>query len=100
MKKSKTKGTKFNEWQNRCSSGNEKCAKCGETRNLTVDHIVPAMFIEQICMDTDTWDAKWNLDENYEILCRYCNNFKSNRIDPRNPRTIQVLQMLIDRLKK
>lgn len=90
MKKKKT--TKLWEWQLRCQSGTEKC-KCGETRNLTVDHIVPAFFLEQFSLDKEF--ALYNMEDNFEILCRYCNQMKANRIDVRNPKTYQIMAKVL-----
>ncbi len=93
MKKKKT--TKLYEWQVRCNNGAEKCDKCGETRHLSVDHIVPVSILEQFCLDKI--ELLYEMEDNFVILCRYCNRAKGNSIDVRNPKTYQILsKVLID----
>lgn len=96
MKTKKT--TKLFEWQQKCKSGTEKCAKCGETRFLTVDHILPVFLIEQFV--TDRLETLHNLEENFEILCKWCNQTKAGRIDPRNPKTYIVLRNVLDKSER
>lgn len=92
------KHTRLREWQERCRNGNEKCVKCGDTRNLTVDHIVPVVILYQFTLNVD--DSHYNLEENFQILCRYCNLMKGGRIDPGNPKTYSVLAGLMQRAKE
>lgn len=54
----------FEEWQNLCKKFNQKCAKCGEKRKLTKDHIKPLS-----AGGTDYID-------NIQPLCRNCNSRK------------------------
>lgn len=89
----KKKQTKLFEWQTRCKSGNEKCAKCPETRHLTVDHIVPCHILEQFMLDKIY--ILYEMEENFEIVCRYCNQMKGGRIDPRNPKTYEILDRVL-----
>lgn len=81
--------TKLYEWQERCKSGTEKCTKCPEKRHLTVDHIVPVNILEQLGLDKT--EILYNMDSNFEILCRYCNSLKAGRIDVRNKKTYSIL---------
>ena len=96
MNLKKKKNTKLFEWQERNRLGKEKC-KCGETRDLTVDHIVPVFILEQFCLDK--LDIMYEMEENFEILCRYCNKTKACRIDVRNPKTYQVLAKVLTEAK-
>lgn len=56
------------EWQNLKSIFNQKCAKCGEDKKLTKDHIIPL--------------SKGGSDyiENIQPLCKNCNSKKHNKI--------------------
>lgn len=92
----KRKNTALWDWQLKSKSGTEKC-KCGETRNLNVDHIVPVSIIEQFCLGTD---YRYELNENFQILCRYCNTKKSDRLDVRNPKTYEVFEKLLKEAKE
>lgn len=91
------KNTKLWEWQTRCKEGTEKCAKCGDTRTPTVDHIVSVNILQRFVQD-----SLWLMNEyeaNFQILCRYCNYMKSDRLDPKNPKTYEVLEEAIARAK-
>ena len=93
--------SKLAEWQERCKSGTEKCAKCGETRSLTVDHIVPVAILSQFLLgDKSVESIIYNYEENFEILCRYCNYTKQSRLDMRNPKTFSVLRKVMDEVEK
>lgn len=95
LKKVKKKKTAYYQWQLRIASGKEVCATpgCGETRHLTIDHIVPAFMLWQMCLDKN--EVLYNFDENFQILCRYCNQMKSARLDMRNPKTYEVLNKVL-----
>lgn len=84
----KKENTKLREWQNRASQGGV-CGKClREVGYLTVDHIVPVAFLEQF---DDTGMAKFEDEENFMMLCRPCNSFKSFRFDRSNPKTKEIM---------
>lgn len=91
------KNSKLFEWQKRCKSGTEKCAKCGETRALTVDHIVPVFLLEQLGTEEM---LSHDMELNYEILCVYCNRQKGSRLDVRNPKMYEVLEIALQQAKK
>ena len=93
----KKKHTKLYEWQMRCNEGLEKC-KCGETRDLTVDHIVPVTILEQFNMEYT--EVLYDMEDNFEILCRYCNRQKGGNLDMRNPKTYVILERMTERAKK
>jgi len=89
--KTKT-NSRLHYWQQKAKSGTEKC-RCGETRNLNVDHVVPVAILTQFMLDQRY--VLYEMDENFEILCRYCNSMKADRIDPRNPKTYEILEKVI-----
>lgn len=91
-------------WQKRAQNPEpgDKCAKCGERRHLTVDHIVPVSWIQSFVPlpapnlpQWETDDPAMSWEENFQLLCRYCNQTKRNFIDPRDPRTYEVLEKVI-----
>lgn len=90
--KSSQKQSKLYLWQQKTKEGGV-CAKCGETRHLTVDHIVPQFLLEQF---TATKELGYEMEENFEILCRYCNHQKAGRIDSRNPKTYSVMRKILN----
>lgn len=84
------KKSKLYEWQQRCKQGTEKCSRCGDTKGLTVDHIVPSHLLLQLSTEHTPMAHEW--EENFEILCMYCNRMKGGNLDVRNPKTYQVLR--------
>lgn len=93
----KRKHSKLYAWQKRAQNPGpeDRCAKCGLTRFLTVDHVVPVSWLQAfIPMDRMT-EATFEMEENFELLCRYCNQMKRNFIDPRNPKVYAVLEKVL-----
>ena len=90
------KQSKLYQWQLKAKSGTEKC-RCGETRHLNVDHIVPVNILQQFSLDRV--EVLYDMEENFEIACRYCNSMKAGRIDPKNPKTYEVLEKVIREAK-
>jgi hypothetical protein len=71
------------------------CARCGRTEMQTCDHIVPASLCDQLGVDMDS-----ELDEeNFQVLCRPCNQYKANRLDFSIPKTKELLLKYINKLK-
>lgn len=70
------------------------CLRCGRTDKQTLDHLVPRSILEQFGIE---WDKEL-LEDNYQILCRACNNLKSNHLDFSNPKTKEILLKLIGNL--
>lgn len=64
-----------------------KCESCGRSINLTLDDIIPQSLLIQLGIDTEVVFLK----ENFQLLCYGCNQFKSNRLDFRNPKTKKLL---------
>jgi 5-methylcytosine-specific restriction endonuclease McrA len=48
---------------------NGRCAKCGTTKNLSIDHIMPVS------------KCGANTIDNLQILCRSCNSKKSYKVE-------------------
>lgn len=71
-----------------------KCAKCERTENLTLDHLVPQSLLRDMGVDIE----HEIIEDNYQILCRICNQYKSSRLDFANPQTKVVLVRLLERL--
>jgi 5-methylcytosine-specific restriction endonuclease McrA len=91
----KTKGTPYGDLQQKLRDPKVvglKCEKCGEIEHLTVDHIVPISFLQQFAI---TPDPGFWLKENMTYLCFHCNRKKGAEIDPRDPRTYEVIRKLL-----
>lgn len=97
----KRKHTKLHEWQLRIQAGGEKCANCGSVEILTVDHIIPIFMLEPLYRDTpdNRLEMIYNDEDNFQVLCKYCNKQKGCLLDIRNPKTIPLLEKLIKQLK-
>lgn len=91
----KKKNTALYDWQLKSKSGTEKC-NCGEVRDLNVDHIVPVSILDQFCMGKD---YGYTMEENFQILCRYCNQKKGAQLDVRNPKTYEVFEKILTEAK-
>lgn len=91
------KHTALWERQKRIKEKGGKCRKCGETKHITVEHIIPVNWILQFALPMGEKVAAQEWEENLEDLCIYCNRTKGGTIDPRNPNTYKLLRQLIDR---
>ena len=67
------------------------CTKCKRTTRLTIDHIIPKDILNQFGIDVDREFWKDNL----QVNCQICNQYKGNRLDLSNPKTIILLKELI-----
>lgn len=63
------------------------CLRCGSNQDLTIDHIVPVSLLEAFQLPVNLLLD----DDNFQVLCRRCNWFKSNKMDFSNPRTKELL---------
>lgn len=70
------------------------CNKCPRTDSLTLDHIVPSSVLRDFGVDIE----REIIEDNYQILCRFCNQFKSGRLDFSNPQTKVVLMRLLEKI--
>lgn len=70
---------------------NPKCEECGTSRNITYDHIIPKTILIDFNIDpyTEFWEA------NSQSLCKRCNQRKSHSLNLDNPKTTELLQLLI-----
>jgi 5-methylcytosine-specific restriction endonuclease McrA len=94
------KHTKLYEWLLKCKEKNAQCVKCGDKRLLSVDHIVPVSLIKQFLIDSNSdYDAMYNMEDNFQILCKYCNAMKRDSIDVKNIKTFEVLEKVIKECK-
>lgn len=66
------------------------CTRCGSTKNLTADHIIPLAVLR--AMGIPCTDAR-----NLQRLCQTCNNTKGSQLDPKNPRTRPLMLYYLDR---
>lgn len=71
-----------------------KCSRCTRTDNLTLDHIVPQVILADFGVDI----SREIIPENYQLLCRPCNVFKSGRLDFSLQKTKEILLKLLDRI--
>lgn len=70
------------------------CPKCGRTDKLTLDHIVPQYILACFGIDSEH-DL---IEDNFTILCKPCNMFKSNRLDFSIPETKKILLRLLEKI--
>jgi 5-methylcytosine-specific restriction endonuclease McrA len=70
-----------------------KCARCGRSEMLTIDHIIPKTLL-RFFMDAE----RELLLENYQVLCRPCNQLKSAQLDFSIPQTKELLLKLLERV--
>lgn len=91
--------SKLYEWQLKLRDGGT-CRKCGDTRNPTVEHIIPVHWVMQFCLPMSQNDATTEWEENFEVLCAVCNREKGGTIDPRHPKTWVLLKELAEKAEK
>lgn len=65
---------------------------CTKTIELTVDHIIPKQFLETLGLE----ELSRTDDENFQVLCRYHNNCKGNKLDYTNRRTLPLLKKYVN----
>ena len=88
--------SKISEWQLRAKRFTQHCRKCGDTRLITVEHIIPIHLIMQFVLpDGKDMCSEW--EDNFEYLCMVCNREKGGDLDPRHPKTYTLLAELIRR---
>ena len=73
---------------------NPVCVRCQKTTGLTIDHIIPIWFLQQLALPKeDTFD-----EYNFQVLCGVCNAFKANRMDFSNPKTKENLLKYLEKV--
>jgi len=70
-----------------------KCEKCGNTNDLTVDHIIPLAWLKSFAISKEGSYEDLDL---LQMLCKYCNASKADIVDWTNPRSKKILQRLLD----
>lgn len=86
----KKKKSKLYEWQT--EAPNNICFKCGEARFITVDHIIPVHWMLELGLK----EFVYEMEDNFQFLCKWCNQEKRGGIDTRNPKTFEVLEKIIN----
>lgn len=71
-----------------------KCERCGQMRLLTVDHIFPVSYLHAWGFVDDISDD----NENFQLLCRACNELKGANFDFTNPKTVPLIRKYIEKL--
>lgn len=84
--------TPLEKWRKKAKNGGDCSMCCRYVYLLTVDHIVPTSIID--CLD-DSGFMKYNYEYNFQFLCKPCNNLKANKLDKSNPKTKNVLLVLL-----
>ena len=86
------KHTALHHWQQKVKDGDNQCAKCKRKDHLTVDHIIPTSILQVLNLPSDP--ARED-EDNFQILCRWCNTLKANQLDHLNPKTVPLLKKYV-----
>lgn len=70
-----------------------KCTRCGSVYKITKDHIIPLAVLRAMGMSG-------NEKVNLQPLCFHCNQVKGSQLDPKNPKTVPLMQMYLERWQK
>jgi len=106
-----SKHSKIHQWRKKLWTEGGVCRKCGDKRNLTVEHIIPIVWITGFCLPVEITISggaypvaisniavEW--EDNFEVLCMMCNREKGGTIDPRHPKTWKLLRELLNKAEK
>ena len=87
------KGTALLRWRDKASK-TFTCDRCGKTKAepCTVDHIIPVNLLLQLDLNNETLE----MEENFQILCRYCQYQKGGNLDMNNSKTKELLIKIIN----
>lgn len=66
------------------------CLRCGEYKKLTNDHIIPIAVLKAMGMGN-------NESFNVQRLCAKCNLTKGSQLDPKNPKTLRLMEYYLRR---
>lgn len=83
----KREHSKLHQWQERIKDEGTTC-RCGRRYQLTVDHIIPVSLLIQLGLKEVGYDD----EENFDIICRFCNTQKAGGLDHNNPKTLPLLK--------
>lgn len=89
------KGSNLFTWVTTAKGVEKECRKCGKLRELSVDHIIPVSFLEDIGVDSGIYDD----EDNFEYLCILCNRYKASRFDMAHPKTVGLLKKYVNSLE-
>lgn len=70
------------------------CERCGRKEMLTVDHIVPISLLQRMGLTVE----ECYQEELLSLLCRPCNQLKSNNLDFSDKRTKVILLKYLENL--
>lgn len=90
--------TKLHKWQleAKAKEKGHKCVACGREDSLTVDHIIPVFLIERCILTPENrWFWLYENEENFQFMCKYCNDEKKHFIDRENPKIKELLKKLL-----
>jgi len=75
--------------------------KCGSTRDITIDHIVPSWLIKRLHnFGIKKKKILPNNQKNYQHLCRPCNQKKAGKIDWEDPVVRGYFEKLVVEIQK
>lgn len=86
------KKTKLYQLQQKVNNGIGECSKCKRQDHLTVDHIIPVSLLLMMGFTSEEIN---NDDENFDVLCRWCNKMKGAKLDHLNVKTIPLLKKYV-----
>jgi len=72
-----------------------KCVRCGKNEWLTVDHIIPWGFLQQMGIERSETYRDF---DNLQLMCKRCNGLKADRFDWADPRTKPLLLKYIEQM--
>ena len=73
----------------------KQCRRCPRTEWLTLDHVVPLSVLKDMGISER---ESYSDEENLQILCKICNQYKGDRLDFADPRTKTLLLRYISAL--
>lgn len=79
-------------WQRDLDKGFCPCGKPAST----VDHIIPIYLLKIFLRK----EAVWDWEENFQFLCKTCNQIKAAQLDYRHPKTIILLKTCMEDLER
>lgn len=66
------------------------CPRCKQRKTLTKDHIIPQAILRAMGMtNNDPCNLQW--------LCERCNVTKGSQLDPKNPKTLPLMEYYLRR---
>ena len=80
---------KMRKWR---KEGRELRCSCGSTEDLTIDHVIPICILKDFGL---TFEQMFEKDDWLQVMCRKCNTKKANHLDFKNPKTKEILMVLL-----